>query len=506
LPDEVEGVIDLRLPQASERFVYAANPEGGTVAIIDAETLAIQTLETGARPTFLGTLAGSDDAIVLNVDSEDATIIREPSKGATSSTVDVVRGANAIAVAPDGKHAVVYFDAAQPGAATGSGSFQDVSVLTLEAGNDRAVDMTVGFRPRSVFFAQDGSEAYVVNEDGISVLDLDKIDGQGSGIARLVSLGTGLDQQAADVQVTPDGRRALAREPGSSAVRLVDLDDGEIRKLNLAKVPAVVALQEAQVVPSDDDAGAPVLVPVEVTDLDLSPDGSFVLAVLRSQSAVLRIPVPGGFNDESRIEVIDLAGEIVGSASIAPNSESALVYTTAADIERMTIVDLKGNEPPRTVALRKTVEAVAIAPDGQTALIVHKKANGDPNQAGIDPDLQIDRSFGYSVLRLATGNVKLQVTQVRAGSFTLVPDGSLLFILFRDDPLGLREVQQVDLTSFLVHPFQLGSPPVSLGTVPGSERVFVSQEHADGRITLIDWSSGETRTVTGFELNSRIRD
>jgi len=182
------------------------------------------------------------------------------------------------------------------------------------------------------------------------------------------------------------------------------------------------------------------------------------------------------------------------------------VYTTAANIERVTIVDVAGNEPPHTVALRKTIEAVAIAPDGQTALIVHKKADGDPNQGGISPDEQIARSYGYSVLRLATGNVKLQVTQVRAGSYTLVPDGSLLFILFRDDALGLREVQQVDLTSFLVKPFDLGSPPVSLGTVPGSQRVFVSQQHADGRITLINWSTGESRTVTGFELNSRIRD
>ena len=39
-----------------------------------------------------------------------------------------------------------------------------------------------------------------------------------------------------------------------------------------------------------------------------------------------------------------------------------------------------------------------------------------------------------------------------------------------------------------------------------ARRVFVNQQHPDGRITLIDWESGEKRTVTGYEINSKIRD
>ena len=88
--------------------------------------------------------------------------------------------------------------------------------------------------------------------------------------------------------------------------------------------------------------------------------------------------------------------------------------------------------------------------------------------------------------------------------FTIVPDGSYLFILF--NARGVREVQKVETKSFLVEPIPLGSPPISLGAVPVSERVFVNQEHPDGRITFIDWKTSEARTVTGFELNSRIQD
>lgn len=500
LPPEVEIKLDFELPQASQRFVYAANPESGTVVIIDAETLTIQTVETGDRPTFLQTLRGTDDAIVLNVGSDDATILRSPDTKLTSSTVDVVPGANVIAVAPDGKHAVVYFNALYSSAGSATGSFQDVTVLTLEPGNDRAIGMTVGFRPREVIFASDGSAAYAVTDDGVSVLDFESIDDSGSGIARLVTLGADVDQTSLDVSITPDGRYALARQPAQSAIRLVDLSKGEIQTLELADL----MLPDPDADP-DVDAGTSDA-PVEITDLDLAPNGDFALAVLRNQDAVVRIPVPEAFEDDSKLRVYTVAGQLFGSVEIAPEADRALLYTTAAEVERITILPLTGDEPPHTVALRKLVQAVAIAPDGKTALIMHTKVAGDPNEPGIDPDTMIDRKFGYSVLRLSSGDVKLQVTDIPAKTFTITPDGSLAFLLFRDDPSFVREVHEVDATSFLVEKIRLGSPPISLGAVPSSERLFVNQEHPDGRITLIDWKTNEQRTVTGFELNSRIRD
>ena len=87
LPPEEEVRLDFELPQASEQFVFAANPDSGTVSIINAESRHIQTIETGEGPTFLGTLAGTDDAIVLNVGSDDATIIRNPDGRAATSNV-----------------------------------------------------------------------------------------------------------------------------------------------------------------------------------------------------------------------------------------------------------------------------------------------------------------------------------------------------------------------------------------------------------------------------------
>jgi len=499
LPPEMQVILDFELPQASQRFVYAANPKGGTVSIIDALTQNIQTLETGDKPTFLRTLAGTDDAIVLNTGSNDATILRTPDKGATTSTVSVVRGANAIAVAPDGKHAVVYFNAKYSTAGNASGSFQDVTVLTLADGNDMATGMTVGFSPRDVAFTADGHAAYVVTDDGVSELDFQRIEQEGTGIARLVSLGPDIDQKGLDVSITPDGKYALTRQPGKSVVRLVDLGSGDIQSLDL--VDAFPPLDP------DVDGGVPPALVLDVSDLSLAPTGAFALAVVRNLSTVLQIPVPAGFVDLTTVKSYSIDNEIVGLATISPQADRALLYTTAVDVQRITILPLDGGKTPhKTVALRKTVQGVAIAPDGQTALIVHKKAAGDPNQPGLSADDKLARSFGYSVLRVPTGDVKLQVTTTAPGAFSIVPDGSYLFLLFRDDASSVREVQKIEAKSFLVQPSALGSPPISLGSVPQSKRIFVNQDHPDGRITFIDWDTNQTRTVTGFELNSRIRD
>jgi len=502
----MELAVDLQLPQASENYVYAVNPEAGTVAVIDARTQAITTVKTGNRPTYLRTLDGTDDAIVLNVGANKASVIRNREGGPTKTDLAVTAGANAIAVAPDAKHAVVYYNSSYSSAGQPVGSYQDVSVLTLSADGDadRAVSMTVGFRPRDVYFSSDGKRAFVITEDGVSVLDFAELAKSGAGIAKLVSFGGNVDQQNLDVSVTPDGRYALARAEGQSLLHLVALEGGKVQSLDLAQVYGALASAAA----GGEDAGVAPL-PVAVTDLDLMPGGKAALAVLRNQSTVLEIPLPAAFDDPSVIKAVTAEGQLIGSVTIAPDGAYALGYTTATELERICILDLQKRSPPRVVALRKTVQAVAFTPDGKTALITHKKAPGATTDPGLTPDQVIDRSFGYSLLRVASGDVKLQATRTKLGPIAMVPDGSYLFILFREDATRIKEVQRVALSSFLVDPIiPLENPPISIGTAPASGTVFVNLQHPDGRMTFIDWEAPleKLKTVTGFELNSRIRD
>lgn len=501
LPDEVETNVEFELPHAGDRYVYAANPESDSVAVIDSETLGIQTVEAGDGPTFLQTLGGTDAAVVLNVGSDDATIIRTKNGVSTTTSVDVQPGSNAIAVSKDGRHAVVYFNADHRSVGS-TGSFQDLSVLTLDADGDLSTGMTVGFRPSQVSFSEDGKFAFVVTEDGTSILDFAQIKKGGAGIANTVSLGNDADARSLDVSVTPDGAYALARRENDSALRLANLKTEELLTLDLN---AHVPLPEVAITA---DGGVPdaALVVAPVTDVDLAPNGKFALAVVRDFRTVLKVPIPEAFTDPSTIIAIQFDKEIIGSVSISPDSKRALLYTTVVDDnERISILDIE-EETFEPVRLPKAVQAITIAPDSETALIVHRKLAGDPNQAGISPDELIDRSFGYSVLKLATGFSKLQLTPSQLGPSLIVPDGSNMFILFNNPALAEREVQRVGLESFLVKSLILGSPPVSVGAVPKSKKVFVGQEHPDGRITFIDWTNDKTESVTGFELNSRIRE
>jgi hypothetical protein len=52
----------------------------------------------------------------------------------------------------------------------------------------------------------------------------------------------------------------------------------------------------------------------------------------------------------------------------------------------------------------------------------------------------------------------------------------------------------------------LASQPISAGIVAGANRGYVAQKHPDGRITFVDFETGEIRTLTGFELASQVVD
>jgi hypothetical protein len=219
--------------------------------------------------------------------------------------------------------------------------------------------------------------------------------------------------------------------------------------------------------------------------------------------------VPAGFEDPARREKRVLQGEVVGSASLAPDGKAAVLYTTAATpaIERIVIVDLAGEATPLAVPLKKAVRAVALAPDGRTALVVHTKAPGDPRAPDIDVETQIDRSYGYTVVDLKTGFAKLQRTEADVWALALTPDASRAFVVIRDPgpQTAIRLVQRITLASFIVDDFVLGSPPVSIAALSeGVKRVFVGQEHPEGRISFIQWETGVVESVTGFELNGRI--
>lgn len=76
----------------------------------------------------------------------------------------------------------------------------------------------------------------------------------------------------------------------------------------------------------------------------------------------------------------------------------------------------------------------------------------------------------------------------------------------RDDKGKVFGAYLARTPQLMVERYPLASPPISVGIVPAAKRAFVAQQHPDGRLTFIDLETGVARTLTGFELSSRVVD
>jgi len=538
-PPEKESNLDFLAPQAGGRYVYVANPGRNTVTVIDSETLAIREVAAGSAPTFLATVPGKDIALVINAGSHTLSIVRGANPPG-AAILRIVSKANAIAVAPDGRHAVVWFDASLANTTTQNpaltGSTQDVSVVDLSGTSDVApVSMTVGYKPSAVVFSSDGAAAFMVTEDGISQLRFAEIKGPsiapltridnksvvlvradagapdatsiedagapaGDGGGQVGEAGApeaGIPQapsetptgesptppapsggRPVDVSVTPDGHYAIARREGGSELLLVDLKVNKVTAIRLSS---------------------------EVTDLDMLPSGAQAFAVLRSESKLVRLDIPAGFGDAGHQAVWQFAGEFIGSATMSSSGRYALLYTTAVSSNSLVKFDLTTLETT-TIPLRKAIRAVAIAPSESSALVLHTKVSGNPAAAGLSEQEFLDRSYGYTLVDLPTTRTNQVLTPANPNPFVITPDSSYAFVLLRDDSASVRIAQSIALDSFLTQDFALSSPPHSISALSATtHKVFVGQVHPQGRISFIDWKDGSMQSVTGFVLSGGIQ-
>ena len=154
--------------------------------------------------------------------------------------------------------------------------------------------------------------------------------------------------------------------------------------------------------------------------------------------------------------------------------------------------------------VRKGVKGLQLAPDSSRALVFH--GNDDAPRSMSQSDQFIAQSWGYTLLDLSTGFTKLQTTDTEPGEFVFSRDSQWVFIALEDEGTGARQVERANLVSFRIDTYDLASPPVHVGLLPSEtvERIYVSQEHPVGRMTFFEIETGDARTVTGYELNSRI--
>ena len=344
--------------------------------------------------------------------------------------------------------------------------------MPLSGGDEKR--LSVGVRPISVAFDAAETRAFVVAEEGITVIDL-----KGMSVAGQINVTDDpLDDPALrDVTITPDGAWALVRIDNSRIINIVSLDDGQ---------------------------RIPFQFPDSVTDLDLSGDGSLAVAVLapptgQPYSGFALLPIPESVTDPPT--AAEQISAKFGSVSVSHDGSVALLYTTVQQeygeaAEHVTILDTQGSDGTthRIEDVRAPVRAVFPAPDAGSAIVLQ------------EPPIDSTRAGAFSIVPISADiRPTLVATDARPHAVAITPDGEHALVTVRDDASSIFGVHLVDLATRRQDFIELASAPLATGIVAAENKGYVAQEHPEGRITIIDFDEpgGAPLTVTGFELGSR---
>lgn len=470
LPPEKELESSYRSPVATGQYVWIANPTSGQVAYVDATSLEVRTVPAGNGPTYMAAVptAADDVALTINVLSIDATILRQKvGSGLQAKNVPIHVDANSWAVSPKGRWAIAWSDyrvADKPDPVQG---FQDVTVLDLTEGAETTTRLAVGFRPVTVSYSSDDSTAFAVSQDGISVIDLAGAGGPTS--AKLVEISDNPleDSGSRDVAITPDGAYALVRRDSSNAITVVTLADGTLTE---------------------------VLLPGNCTDLDLSPDGTRAVAVVRDLNQVAILPIPAIVAAPETFELTTVDKATVGSVSMASEAALALLYTNAKAEDRITVLSFDASPAQvHTIKLHAPVLAAFLSASGTSSIVVHQPVSGAEgafSALSIQPELP--------------GKIITAHAPITAVAIT--PDGSRSILAESKAQGKVYGAYMVRGSTQQVDRYELSSPPIAVGVVLTAQRAFIAQEHPEGRLTFIDLDTGLARTLTGFELAARVVD
>jgi len=469
-PPEMELESAFEAPVATNRFVWTANPTTNRIALINAENFEVRLAETGLAPTTVAGLPGDDrdGAIVVNLGSEDATVVTVDADSAiTTTNVQTHAGPNAIAVSPGGAWAIVWSDAAVVGEENldPTDGLQDLTVIDLRTDEPSSTILSVGYRPSRVTFDADETRAFVVTEPGLSVIELD----DASHVDRLVELTDDpiADQAARDVSVTPDGGLAVVRVDASQKLGFVDLETGERTSLDLGAY---------------------------VTDLDLSSDGSQAFAVAGSELIV--VPVPPGNVTAAELQRAGVEGAVARSVSLSPDAKLALLYSNAEDNPYLTVLttdsawaDFSGH----ALDLHAPVQAAFAAPSALHGIAFQATAPGSRKAGAFSiVSSQMDRA------------AKIVGTDAPPVAVAYSPDGANAVIATRDVAHTSYGMYLVHMDNLEENFYSLPSPPLAAGMVPRANQAFVAQAHPEGRITFVTLDGSSARTLTGFELAATV--
>ena len=488
-PPEVE--FEYAEPISSDRYIYVAMTAEDELARIDGETLAVTATPVGKSPQLVERdprhrrrgrarrdQRDGDDrpAQRRSRSDEDPADPQEP-QPARRRPVRPLRGG---LVRPDQ-------GSSSPGASVAVGSFQDVTVVALAPGLERAVDLTVGFRPREVQFDATGNRAYVITQDGVSVIDLGYATTHGPTIVPPIPVSDPASPAGVGSRSTWSRPARTRRSASSARARCAS-------STSAGSTPGRRGRSRS---------------PRAATDIDLAPNGTRVYAVEREAEKLAVIDIPGdAIESERRRDDRPRPAAAIGSLVLSRDGNRGLLFTNAT----LRRAHHDGRARPAGLPVRD-LAAQEVGARGRHLADGH---DGDRSQRqGVrrSGDRDHRRRVHRSQLRLHAGRSRDRVREAadhagRSGAVRLRAgwqQGLRRARRRRRADRGARRSRwsrprPASCTSEAARLAALGGRHPARGRTWRSS----SQRHPLGRVSFVDLLTDAVRTVTGFDLNSHI--
>ena len=481
-------VLVLSQPAVTRDFVVVANRDQGALTKIQSSgsLSKVTSVEIGGRPTEVFAVGDTNRIVAFGRGEGSFAVVDLGGAGETDRVrrLPVLDNCNQITVSPDGLRAVLWYDNAAARAGEAMGPLSEVALLDLSADGAAPVTIGVGVNVRQVSFAADGSRAVVVSDDGASVLVIDEVTSNRS-VPPIPLSDDGVAGQLGadrDVFVTEAADFAVVRRAGIDGLGIVNLETGAVRTVATGEL---------------------------LTDIELLGPSRELALLSPSRGAVgfvaLEAAGLGSGSGEGSGDGVDWVELPVGTAGfLVPSADGARVFATGGDVGDNLLASIAvDTHAVASFNLRKNTRSLLNSSNGRYLLVVHGRAAGRP-VAGEPEEELVAKSSAVSVVDLEQGTAKLILLPADPGAVALNRDESQVLFTVSDESLGVRSARWIAFDSFAVQSVDFTRQPTDLGALPGSDWMFVTQSHPQGRISFLNLSTGAMREVTGFSLNAFI--
>lgn len=423
-------------PAFADDYIFVANPTIDSITKIAVrKPHPKELIPVGLYPSVVKSVGGR----VLVLNSGDHTVTFVTAATSKTFTVPIPKEINDIVFNPSG-YGIAYVNTALlPKEIEGGSQSTDLfSVIDIDAG--LVVTKGISFAPKNIVFTTSNPPLALLAADAKGVLvNLSTPTAKPQALNFSQSLTASKLEEAA---ITPNGARAFFREQGQNGIRVLELASNTLSSLAADAVP---------------------------TDMDLSPAGDRLYVSDRASGFRLRV-----FNSSTAgLSLVSTTTSTLAyrQTEFSRDGAYAVLFSNVSDDPIVGIFDV-GAGSILDVDVQLPVENAIVAPDGKSAILVHRNPAGQffPQKV--------------TMLNLETGEEPDLDLEGDLDKIDFSAEGDWAYLTTKTPNYFIA----VSLRTSLHNARELNNKPIFMSALPAAAGglAFVSQQHETGHVTFFD--------------------